>query len=364
MTIRVGTVDDFKIPSEKVMELYLNHWNRKIALSNEKFYTWQFIKSNFKLEKDTCCVAVNASNELIGVMGVNKRTFSLNNCEVEGAELTTWIVRPDYQNKGVGPKIINHLKDKYDVLIGMGITKDALAVYLRNGFRYLKAIPRFIKVLDWSKIDKYTQATPLAKKVARSWSSNVKQYDYCILEATKPLVDDTYVKFARESNLFSRNYENISWRYFEHPTFHYETAIIKPNTEAVTSAFVSLRVEKTNDGLEVLHVVDLFGEKDSYDAAISYINDFAKNKNIPIIDFFCTNSLINSFFIKGGWFSTLDDDYFSFPHLFQPIELRNPATTSLIYWVDEGNINESESFWDNGRMYITKEDCDFDRPVA
>ena len=40
--------------------------------------------------------------------------------------------------------------------------------------------------------------------------------------------------------------------------------------------------------------------------------------------------------------------------------MRTPSTTSLIMWCKEKNA----SFYDVGNLYISKQDCDFDRPTA
>jgi len=63
--------------------------------------------------------------------------------------------------------------------------------------------------------------------------------------------------------------------------------------------------------------------------------------------------------MERGWFSILDDDYFVFPHLFYPIELRRPPSTSLIYW----GKRVMPSLLDIGSVHVTKQDLDMDRPT-
>jgi len=363
--IEIGTIKElnkYSLTSEKVMEFYEKNWNRKTVLSNKEFYNWQFIKSNFEGFEDTCCIAIDEESNVIGVMGVNSRKFIFNNQELLSAELTTWIVCKKFQNKGVGPKIINYLKNKYDVLLGMGITDDAIAVYLRSGFRYISAIPRFIKVLDWGVVEPYAKYEPLAKKISKYWEGNKDSFPYVESDVTETVIDKIFKNFSINNNLFIRDYESIEWRYINHPEFEYEIKVIHSKKDKGEGAFISLRVEKSDENLKILHIIDIFGDNKDIPSAIEYSIEYAVKNNIGIVDFFSTNSMINSYFLKNGWFSLLDDKYFNFPHLFQPIELRNPATTSLIYWINKDNINNVESFFDISRLYITKEDCDFDRP--
>ena len=55
----------------------------------------------------------------------------------------------------------------------------------------------------------------------------------------------------------------------------------------------------------------------------------------------------------------IDDICFQFPHLFHPIEMRNPPTTSLIYW----SKNQFTEMADLSKLYISKQDADLDRPT-
>jgi len=293
-------------------------------------------------------------------MGANERDFYLHAIEIKGAELTTWIVLDMYRNKGVGPKMISYLKNKYDILIGMGITDDALSVYLRSDFKYIKAIPRFMYVLNWTIVEKYGSIQPLAKKVHKSRMKGISNSLYNKLSVDKNQLDNIFEKFTNENNMFSRTYKSINWRYNKHPNFMYETCIIKSEDNSGDGVFIALRIENTDTELKVLHVIDFFGDEIDIVSGITYIIDYAKNNKITIIDFFSVNTNINKYFIDNGWFSLLDDTYFNFPHLFQPIELRTPATTSLIYWINK-KIKNYNTFFDMSKNYITKQDCDFDR---
>lgn len=63
-------------------------------------------------------------------MGLNKRIFySAGQC-LNGAELTTWVVDKQVKGSGAGAKILNFITDNFTVLFGMGISQDALPIYL------------------------------------------------------------------------------------------------------------------------------------------------------------------------------------------------------------------------------------------
>jgi hypothetical protein len=109
-----------------------------------------------------------------------------------------------------------------------------------------------------------------------------------------------------------------------------------------------------------LHITDLFGDEQALPLAIKFIENYAKKNNFALIDFYCTSTKIYRFMLCGGWFSVNDDMSFRFPHLFHPIEMRDPPTTSIIYWAKSNFC----SMTDFSRLYITKSDVDLDRPTT
>lgn len=350
--IKIGIAQELNVSSYNVSEFFKNNWNRPTILGSEQFYKWQFVDVPRQDNIDNCCIAID-NGIIVGVMGVNSREFSLENNKLQGAELTTWFILKEYRSKGVALKMLEYLQNKYDILIGMGISQDALNIYLRTGFHFLKAIPRYLYVNNWEKISKLTENVNLAKKVSKFWQSHEKSIEYIESDYNNSLIIDF------KYNAFSRNYDYIRWRYINHPYFKYNIKVISPMENQNLKVFVCLRIEENIDNnLRILHVVDFYGNNGAFKEALVYIKKYAKENNCDLIDFFSTNSEINSYFIKDGWFSILDHDFFQFPHLFQPLELRNPATTSMIYWSNKN----FEQMCDIGKLYITKQDCDFDRP--
>lgn len=349
MSTSIGIPSDFGVTTQQICDFYNEHWPRRIALGDESFYTWQFIENPSNRGLDECCISVD-NGEIIGVMGLNSRDFYMSGEPLNGAELTTWVVSETHRNKGSGPAMIEYLKGKYDVMIGMGISQSALPVYLRSGFRYIKSIPRYVHVIAWDKVEKYIEATPLAKKYSRS---QLRLSDFNISEFNEPDVDDLFNACKMKNNFFSRTSKDIIWRHDENPYFKYHHYVVN------NKCHVSLRIDRDIDGFVMAHCVDIFGDESCFAAAISSAIEYASANDADAIDFFSTNASLNATLGEMGIFSTLDHDFFKFPHLFHPIEIRNPATTSLIVWAK----NNLHGMLDMSRLHITKQDADFDRPT-
>lgn len=360
MAIQVDFVSNIKLNSKLVRKFYADNWSRKIALTDEKFYEWQFINSPNNEESDYCVVAYDDNKkEVLGVMGLNKREFYLCGKSYKGAELTTWIVKTSVSGLGLGSRILKFIQENFEVLIGMGISDIAIPIYMKSGFRYVKAIPRFVKVINFDVIESYSQHTKLAEKLIEKWSI-LKPYEFYSKKVSINEYDELFQKARKRINLFSRDNSHRIWRYEKHPYFQYRQYLIgKSKDKKSQKVFVAFREESSLKDFKILHIMDLFGEESLIPFAIAFIENYAKANRFDVIDFYCTASSIYRFMLNSGWFSINDDLCFQFPHLFHPIEMRTPPTTSLIYW-SKNNLHEIADF---SRLYITKQDADLDRPT-
>lgn len=349
MAITIGSASDLGISCERICNFYNEHWPRQVALGDKTFYQWQFIDTPVNPGLDDCCVAL-LDGEVIGMMGITARDFYFADKKCNGAELTTWIVAEQHRGKGIGPGIVNYLKKSFDIIIGMGVSTDALSIYLRSGFRYINAIPRYVHVINWNNITDFIEASPLAQKYA---NSQVSFPYFSISEASEEAINRIWKEFSSRHNSFSRRFDDLKWRYDNNPYFSYHYFIVNNNS------CVSVRIDRGIDGFCMAHCVDIFGEAESYPAAISAAVHYAREQGADAIDFFCTNAKLNAHLKAMGLFSTLDHDFFKFPHLFHPVEIRTPATTSLILWAKEGIAD----LLDTTTLHITKQDADFDRPT-
>jgi len=352
MTIVVGTPGELNISNSLVEGFFAAHWTRPIALAEPSFSRWQFAMAPSAKGLNQSIVAYDSEKRKVaGVMGLTPRPFYLAEVERSAAELTTWIVAEDYRRSGAGAKILSAIMSRYDVLIGMGISSMALPIYLRSGFRYLRAIPRFVRVLNVECAARFGNITPVGRKLIRFSQPIAPTYSLSDQPAR-----DIFERMKVRLNLFSRDVDHLKWRYETHPFFAYKTFTI---ASCGGEAFVAVRMESAVPGLRVLHVIDCFGDEAAMPGAVSFLEDYARSVDADFCDFYSTSAYLNRFFLSAYWHSTVDDLDIQLPHLFHPVEMRDPATTSLIYWCRDSMVDMA----DFGRLYISKQDADFDRPV-
>jgi hypothetical protein len=355
--MKIGTPHELAIPSSAVRDFYASHWNRRIPLSDDRFYRWQFLTPPGTDSRDNCCIAVDKDQGIIGVMGLHERPFAFGGSVIAGAELTTWIVRQDTQKRGVGPQMLQFLQAKYEFLLGLGITPPAVSIYLRHGFRFFNPIPRYMRVLNWEHVEPFAQIDERAGKIDRYWKQERTKVPYQLCDVDPVLVDTIGDEFATSSNMFIRNFKFLKWRYFDHPTYEYKVAVVRAEDSA-TGAVVAFRVQDPTPSLRIAHVLDLYGDDSSMQAALSYLDDELTSAKVDFADFYSTSGRHQGLFLCNDWFSIGSDNFFNFPHLFNPVELRAPASTSMVVWTRSSR----ELIFNVSNSYFSKQDSDFDRP--
>lgn len=347
--ITTGSAHDLGVSVEEIAAFYDEHWPRKMALGLPGFTRWQFVDA--PEQKDLCSVCVSvAGSQLLGAMGLHERSFMLNGKRLRGAELTTWIVAPDAKGKGLGPRMLDHLQSTFDVMLGSGISDEALNVYLRKGFSYWRHIPRFFRVWDIEAVRPYSEIAPLGQKLAkhRMGAVTADEGGARRISAGDAAAPD---RGLSDKNAYVRDRAHMVWRYDQHPVYEYETY-------AIGDAHVVLRRDAI-PGMPFAHVIEIGAEADEMPAVMAFLEFYARDRGLAAMDFTCTSSDFGRHFIASGWFSSVDEPMFAFLNLFHPPELRDPQTTSLIYWARDAQAQLA----DLGRMHVVKGDLDLDRPT-
>lgn len=349
-TIVTGPADALGVSVSDIADFYDRYWPRKMALGLQGFAKWQFADAPEQGGRCSACVSV-AGSELIGVMGLHERRFRLDGETVKGAELTTWIVAPDAKGRGVGPRMLTDLQSRYDVMLGSGISDEALNVYLRMDFNYWRNIPRFFRVWDIDAVMPHSAISPLGRKLWKHRQDSVTPDMAGAEQIAAAEIAGADAALAGK-NAYVRDAAHLAWRYDRHPVYEYETYAV------AGGGFVVLRRDAVQ-GMTFAHVVELIAAPDAVAGVLSFLEGYGRAHGLAAMDFTCTDSALSGYFIASGWFSSVDEPSFQYLSLFHPPELRDPQTTSLIYWAK----GKQAALADLGRLHFTKGDLDLDRPT-
>lgn len=351
----IGEAGSLGVTPERIADFIRREWKRPLALARVDFYTWQFVKAPHNNGVDRCIVMTDPTGEVCGFLGLNVRPFWLDGQEILGAEMTTWIIAGSLKGKGYAPKMIKFVMTKHDVMIGSSVTADAMPVYTRLGWRFIRALPRYVRVIHPEKVIALSSVAPLGVKLIRQYAAVTQEVGFSVEEVELSEGLQETEDFGTRFNGFSRSSECLAWRYAHHPVYEYKGFRVQKEG---ASAVVVLRVDQSEQ-MNVVHVIDVLGDEEAFPSAASFVDGFSREAGADIADFSCMTNRVGYMFWRAGWFSVLDDESVQVPNLFYPLEIRNPPTSSIMMWAK----NFSGSVLDRSQLYLTKGDFDMDRPT-
>jgi hypothetical protein len=352
---RVLEFSEAGVDAQSVGQFIKSNWMRGVAISVPRFFDWQFRDGPANGGVNRCLVVVDDDDQLNGFMGVTVRNFHIDGRRLIGAELTTWVINEATRGLGLGKTIVRMLQESYGAIIGMGISESALPIYATHGFKYMRYLPRYVRIFDPDRVAAISKLDPLGQRMIR-WSPPAIGVEFAAkaieFRAAGELARPLYSKF----NCTVRDPDYMHWRYAEHPVYRYEAFRV---SDGRGESAVVLRVDDKGD-LRIVHVIDFLGSDTDVPAVLAFVEEFCRERSAALADFYCSADPIGHQFWSHGWFSCVDDFYLQVPNWFYPIDMRIPPTTSLILWAKP----DVGALIDRSRVYITKGDCDMDRPTV
>lgn len=342
------------IDSGSLCKYIEKNWIRQTVLSIVDFFEWLLKYYPAGNGVNRSLVIVNRkTSDMHGFFGITPRRFIVNGNTLSGAELTTWIISEEARGRSFASQMLTHLISNYDFIFAVGgVTAPALDVYKRMGFKHISSIPRFYKIYNLERTRAISNITDLGLKLLSK--INIRVESVPPVEEFNPA--SSYKNSYERMNCYTRSVADIVWRYIKHPFHKYKIFVINPNSEK--EVFLVLRIEQ-HEFIRLCHVIDFYGYEEGFLDALNFIDYHCLNNNVDFADFYCLSSQITKYFWCNGWFSALDDSQVTVPHLFNPLELRNPPTSSIIMHSPKHLIQ----LCDINRLYITKGDGDLDKPT-
>ena len=351
---RILEVSEAGVGSKAVGSFIEAHWQKRVALSSSRFFDWQFSESPGNAGRNRCLVLLDQKDAIQGFMGVTPREFALNGKRLAGAELTTWILSEAVRGLGLGKAIVRNLQESYGAIIGMGISESALPIYATHGFKYMRHLPRYVRVFDAERVAPISKLEPLGERLIRETPAPIDvRFEAAAIGL--PEAAELAEPIHQMLNCAIRDAGYLRWRYADHPVYRYEAFRVAHDGRP---AAVVVRVDDVGD-LRVLHVVDFLGSAAAVPAVLAFLEEIGREREVALADFYCSADPIGHQFWSHGWFSCVDDFHTQVPNWFYPIDMRIPPTTSLILWARD----DVGALLDRSRVYITKGDCDMDRPT-
>jgi GNAT superfamily N-acetyltransferase len=344
------TVIDFAyrqgLSVEQVSQFVGENWLRPTILSNVDFYHWQFVQPFDGGDRDHCVVAL-VDGEIAGFLGLNKRRFDLDDEPVEGAELTTWIVKEKFRGTGIAGRMLEFVKSNFEIAVGANITKDAVGPYIRAGYRFLREVPRLLRVYEF---DKLHPLGPIDTNIRKAYGARP---DRSPTVPTFSRIDFSEIDGSWPRR-FARSRGNLLWRYARHPVFQYHAL------QLGSSDTIIYRIQNVA-GVNVMIVLEVLCSDRPHVDFIKALDCFALSEGIDLVEFFSTDVWLNERLVGLGFIPCLDlRDFIDLAFLYNPLERRSAKSYSLILHIGDTLVSRGFGL---DSIHVTKGDSDMDRPT-
>lgn len=360
------------------------HWSPGHVLSRDAaLVRWQH---RHPTDPDRLAVLVaDRGDEMVGILGLIPISFCDHGRRLDAAWLTTWQVRPGRDVQVAGLRLMGDAIRRYAVVGTIGANAYVMPAFEALGFDTWPQVPRWVRVLDAPALDAllapdiYPESTraawcggadgaaddqepaptgPVESGAAESEAIDWRLVDYRDEHAAG--WDAAWREtFAPDLRGTWRDAAYLDWRYRAHPSFDYSVRLVLDDSGAACGFAVD-RVERLRDRPEVVtRLVEFLATDEAAPALAADVIARARAADATMIDFFCTGAPFARPLERAG-FVREDEMPSALPSLFQPLE-PSPRQLRAAFRVAREH-GETAEFFRSPELYLTRSDCDQDRP--
>lgn len=335
------------------------HWPRRIALSDRAFYDWQMRLSPFAAGHDQSLVLLDGGSRIVGFHGITPRPLvTSTGASTPAAETTTLVIAEATRGGRAVWDMLDLLKSRHGATFGANTSQLAMPILRRVGYRNFRCIERMVRVYDAKPFVAVAPITPQGRALLNL------QRDHSAQAPEAAVVDSAMLSrhFAdfRLPGVFhlQRDAAFLDWRYLQHPYYRYELYLLAPN-DADRRTLLIFRQED-HDGYSIGHIMDILPLGRQIAPVPAFIDALAYRRRLALVDFYCSIPRLAADFRQAKWLSTINDEEYSPPGLFNPLEMRKPATFSVTFRCPAHDAEITDMSF----IHLSKGDMDLDRPTG
>jgi GNAT superfamily N-acetyltransferase len=381
---RIVPAHDYSV--DAITRFIHSYWPKGVALSDPGFYHW-YSHPPAANGTDQSLLVVDDANQIVGYLGVSATQFchaTTPALDAPAATTTTLFLHPALRGGLLAWQLLQHVQQHYAVALGMNLNPTSQAIQRRLGYKCLSGVERMVRLYDWPALapaltPHMPELTPAGKNLL-AMQRPVKQGPVKSPTLTSPdWIVPTQEQLAHlltdyrwpHQHHLARNWAWCEWRYVQHPCYTYTWLWLYPE-DATRSAVLVLRQEthtspaNPTEGatFTIAHVVDVLPLTPDIPAmaqALGPVLDaWAQQQQVAMVDVMTTLPALTAPLWQAGWLSTLHEGDLPLPHLFNPIELRSPATGNVAIWAKDPTLTLANT----SQFYLSKADGDWDRPTS
>jgi hypothetical protein len=357
---------------------FLNaHWQKNhIYCRDRSLFEWTFGQNPYWQDFDNFSVSMaNAGDTDIGFLGIIPFSLNYHGKSKPACWLVNWKVRDDCRGTGAGLKLLKVFKDMGFVTVSFGINDIIARLYRGLGWDLIDNIPRLLWVCPnamerlrdlCALCGENIALDDLSALTSRTATENPVPHMMTLGDVSDSDWDTKgWTPHAENLTCCAREYRYLKWRYLQHPSFEYRTALLPEGDRIGMAAW---RVEtihhRTMDGTiipvdRIVRLVELLPTSAAnMKTLLGKVRSDAIAVDAMAIDFYSYNSTFNAWAEEAG-FVVVNRLPFgnALPSRFQPLDNKGGVIPSAVKVGLEPPSCQSPCDW-----HWTRADSDQDRP--
>lgn len=320
-------------------------------------------------------LTIKDGNSLAGMLGVIPVGFGIYGTCLPGAWLAMWLVSPERRGQRIGQRLFQRaFNDKYEFLGGLGFNDTTEHAYVIQQSQMLDSINRWVRIISAQTLESLLEGHPQirASEISRLVQAQAKSRSRSSDTTTVRIVDWSeeaaerwdrawIERWAKKIVGTWRDADYLRWRYVTHPVFRY---VVKFAEDKVSQKLVGLlvyRVESVRDRSEnILRILEFLADESGSSTLVQEILEAGESVQAAFADFYCTSTELGKRLEVGGF---VQEETFPIPlpTLFQPLEFSHTPLNGA-FWLKPGSAQADNSIFRSQSLYVTRSDCDQDRP--
>lgn len=343
----------------QMRDFLVRRYRPDLALLWRPLFDWQY--QSARRDGGASVITAWDRDRLVGTLGYLSLPMFWGDWRepLIGAWAMNWMVEPEYRT-GIGWLLLRKLQDMHPVVFSIDASSDNLKLVASLRWSVEPALPRYIRVIDPARVrTSFDVDIPTAALVTSAAAADALCAFDCHDEGFAP--DWPLYMPLLFGTLRSTGF--LRWRYLDHPHFHYTVATTGDRRRPAVCAYrVELAFDRdghpvTRVGrlLDFFHPTDRRGEADAEILVQGVLTRLA-HEGCAYADFTGTSASYGDTLRRLGWIEEAPGTQV-LPSRLTPIE-RVPRVLNV-----EFGVRAPHRVPPLGAAYITRADCDADRPA-
>jgi len=368
-----GLVIDY-CPVNRIPEIqgFINdHWRQGHILSRDS----ELLRWQYAFPGDMTKLSILTSREgdaLTGILGLIPFRFCQRGKSLPACWLALWMAPQGKGNKLTGLRLFQRALAQDRSFVGsLGVNEDTYPVYEALGFDIRKSIPRWV-LPGSSEHAKSLFGDQAIVDGSATWRKHQPESDQSPIRSTINLIEWNAESVERWDSAWNeyfaprlmgpwRDSGYLRWRYIDHPRFKYVVRFAKDSVSGAVSGLLVYRVETVRDHeAKVLRILEFLGSGPTGTELARAVVQAAESEGVAFSDFYCTSTSFAAPLEEAGF--VLEEELgVSIPSRFQPLDWQSTSLNGT-FWASPEVAEDSRSFFQTSDFYVTRADCDQDRP--